>query len=134
MNFRPRARESLELNLIPLIDVVFMLLIFFMLTTSFVRESALEVDLPRVSERTEEPAAETRAHTLEIDREGQYALDGREIAAERLVIALRGISGSERPLVVMADAEVVHQRLVTALDAARQAGVKRLSLGTRTDQ
>ncbi|MGC9456534.1 MAG: ExbD/TolR family protein [Halothiobacillaceae bacterium] len=133
MNFRPRARESLELNLIPLIDVVFMLLIFFMLTTSFVRESALEVDLPRVTERSGAPSAESRAHTLEIDETGRYALDGRDIAPDRLIIALRGIADSERPLIVMADADVVHQRLVTALDAARQAGVKRLSLGTRTD-
>ncbi|HHO81651.1 MAG TPA: biopolymer transporter ExbD, partial [Halothiobacillus sp.] len=74
MNFRPRAREELDLNLIPLIDVVFMLLIFFMLTTTFVRDTALKVDLPLAKSGQVEQAQQV--NMLEISRDGVYALNG----------------------------------------------------------
>ncbi|MDD3610188.1 MAG: biopolymer transporter ExbD [Halothiobacillaceae bacterium] len=133
MNFQPRRREELDLNLIPLIDVVFMLLIFFMVTTTFERETTLNIDLPVAGAEAKAPP---RSLTLEIDRDGQYALNGERLTAEpdALRKALREARGEDKdapPLLVLADGETAHQAVVAALDAAREAGLTHLSIATR---
>jgi len=129
MNFRQRSREPLELNLIPLIDVVFMLLIFFMLTTTFVHDRALQVDLP-VSESGSAERAELENHVIELDERGEIAVDGERVSEQALAATLRAIATDGRPVVLWADAQVVNQRVVTVLDQARRAGIARIGMGT----
>jgi len=129
MNFRPRTRDELELNLIPLIDVVFMLLIFFMLTTTFIHDRTLKVDLP-VAKNGSEQRAVHKDHVIEIDRAGQIAVDGQIVSMSELLPRLRSLAGDKRPFVVWADAQVVNQKVVSVLDMARTAGITRIGLGT----
>ncbi|RRQ23331.1 biopolymer transporter ExbD [Guyparkeria sp. SCN-R1] len=129
MNFRQRPREPLELNLIPLIDVVFMLLIFFMLTTTFVHDRTLKVDLP-VSESGSSERAELKNHVIELDARGEIAIDGTRVSEQDLPRVLAEIANDGRPVVLWADANVVNQRVVTVLDQARRAGVEKIGMGT----
>ena len=122
------------MNVTPLIDVVFLLLIFFMVSTTFTRESHLSLDLPEASvEPSEAPPA--RIEIL-IDAEGHYRVDERGLADSRietLIRALNEISGGDsgRPLTITADANTPHQAVVRAMDAAGQLGFAQLSLTTR---
>ncbi len=129
MNFRQRPREPLELNLIPLIDVVFMLLIFFMLTTTFVHDRTLKVDLP-VSESGSSERTPLENHVIELDAQGSIVVDGQRVGEQGLPAALREIAEDGRPVVLWADAAVVNQRVITVLDHARRAGIEKIGMGT----
>ena len=136
MNFRSSRREEPEINLTPLIDVVFLMLIFFMISTTFKREAELSIQLPEAST---EPT-ESRDETLElvINREGRYFIGEQEVVnreLETLREALRAVAGGgseERPLVISADAEAPYQAVIRAMDAAGQLGITAISLTTKT--
>ncbi len=133
MNFRSSRREELELNITPLIDIVFLLLIFFMVSTTFQRESELQIQLPK-AER--EPSSNTPERIeVVISADGQYAIGGRQLADNQrstLVDALGKAAGDnrDRPLVVRADKRTPHQAVVRAMDAASRLGLSRLSIAT----
>ncbi|MDO7672372.1 MAG: biopolymer transporter ExbD [OM182 bacterium] len=117
----------------PLIDIVFLLLIFFMVTTSFSRETRLLVSLPEAS-----GSAENAAESIEVlvDREGGYAINGRRLVNAEVDSLVRGLeleSGGDVSLLVVlvADAEVQHQSVVTAMEAIGRAGFASLSIATR---
>lgn len=129
MKFRQRPREELELNLIPLIDVIFMLLIFFMLTTTFIHDRALNVSLP-VSDQGSEQRAPVKDHVIEIAKDGRIALDGHILPKDTLLPKLKSIADDGRPVVVWADAEVINQKVITVLDLVRSAGITKVGLGT----
>ena len=134
MNLRKFNREEPDINLTPLIDVVFLLLIFFMVSTTFVRESAISVDLPESTAKPVEPDETSIAVT--IDAQGRYYVNQQLVVnnkIETLRQALRLAMGDrENPvLIINADAKTTHQSVVTAMDAARQLGVLRMSLATR---
>lgn len=131
MNFRPRQRDEVGLDLTPLIDVVFLLLLFFMLTTTFVEATRLKVDLPKVeegdaAERKDEP------WVIEIDAAGHYALNGEVVEADQLAARLRAEPGrsEDTPILIRADGQTTHQAVVRALDAARAAGLTHIGLAT----
>lgn len=131
MNFRPRQRDEVGLDFTPLIDVVFLLLLFFMLTTTFVEATRLKVDLPEAghgaaAERKDEP------WVIEIDAAGQYAVNGEEVEAEQLVARLRAVPGRSKDtqVLIRADGRATHQAVVRALDAARAAGLVHVGLAT----
>lgn len=133
MNFRTSAHEDLELNITPLIDIVFLLLIFFMVSTTFQTESQLRVQLPEASEERAADAGEPLA--VVISAEGQYAVAGRELGDNELatlVRALRDAAAGDRdqPLVIRADARAPHQAVVRAMDASQRAGLRNLSIAT----
>ena len=133
MNFRSERRDEVELNITPLIDVVFLLLIFFMVSTTFQRETELSVQLPEAA-APESPAQEEIIEIV-INRRGEYFLNGRELVNNKLVTlraALARLSSGRKdtPLVIRADARTPHQAVVTAMDAARQLGLLRLSIAT----
>ncbi len=134
MKFKRRLREEPAINLTALIDVVFLLLIFFMVTTTFTRETRLSVDLP---EADAEPAVEQAAQTeIIVSREGQYAVDGQllvDVRIDTLMRALEQATGGDRsrPILLIADAQATHQAVVTAMDAIGRAGFSRLSIATR---
>jgi biopolymer transport protein ExbD len=134
MKFQRNLKAEVSIDLTPLIDVVFLLLIFFMVSTSFSRESNLLVNLPEASgEVTEE--VPLRIEVL-IARNGSYTVNGQPLAdnsAATLLQAIEGIAAgySSLPLTITADAETTHQSVVTAMDVAARLGFSRLSIATR---
>jgi biopolymer transport protein ExbD len=134
LNLRKFRREEISVNLTPLIDVVFLLLIFFMVTTTFRDESEIEIDLPQASNEPMEQVG----NPLEvvIDREGRYYIDKNLVIntqLDTLKRALRKAKGEREnpPVIISADANAPHQSVVTAMDAARQVGLLRMSIATR---
>ena len=134
MRFARRVRQEVEVNLTPLIDVVFLLLIFFMVSTTFTKETHLAIDLP---EATGEPArvAEKQVE-VSITRSGDFSIN--EVALiksdlESLKIAIEKVSRGDTaiPMIITADASTPHQAVVTAMDAAGQLGFVQLSITTR---
>ncbi|MDX1489865.1 MAG: biopolymer transporter ExbD [Pseudohongiellaceae bacterium] len=134
MKFQRRIQDELQINLTPLIDVVFLLLIFFMVTTTFTRESRLAVNLP---EADGEPAQEVPQQIeISVGRDGGYAIDGRTLVNSELDTLIRGLEevaagNLDVSLVLVADAEATHQSVVRAMDAIGQSGFSRLSIATR---
>lgn len=131
MNFRPRQRDEVGLDLTPLIDVVFLLLLFFMLTTTFVESTRLKIDLPEAGEGAQAERKDV-PWVIEIDAQGRYALNGEVVGVEQLAARLRAIPGrtEETSVLVRADGKATHQAVVRALDAARSAGLVRIGLAT----
>ena len=134
MQFRRQSQEQDGVNLTPLIDVVFLLLIFFMVSTTFTKESHLKLNLPEAAG----PQSEAPPSTIEIliNADGSYSVDGRALINKKLVTlksALSEVSAGEynRPLIITADATAEHQSVVRAMDAAGQLGFVHLSITTR---
>lgn len=135
MNFRPPRERDLDINLTPLIDVVFLLLIFFMVSTTFVKESKIDLTLPQASAERRE--AEEEQIVITIDRNGDVFVNDKALvnaAVDTLRQALTEARGDDTaPVVVIsADAAASHQSVVDAMDAARQAGLFRITFPTRT--
>jgi biopolymer transport protein ExbD len=138
MNLRPgHKEESVEVNMTALIDVVFLLLIFFMVTTTFDRHARLKVSLPESSAKTVQQQDEPLV--LSIDAKGNYFLNDRQIVNQQLDTlkqALQKVIGEKNQdykdvaLVLRADANTPHQAVVRAMDAASQLGMSRLSIAT----
>jgi biopolymer transport protein ExbD len=134
LKFRRQRAEEVGINLTPLIDVVFLLLIFFMVSTTFTRETQLSIDLPEA----EGSVKETSEQQIEIlvDEAGSYRVNGRGLVDNRmrtLQAAIYKISAGDTtlPMVITADADAAHQHVVRAMDAAGQMGFVHLSITTR---
>ena len=131
MNFRQLRRPEVSINLTPLIDVVFLLLIFFMVSTSFSELTQLVVDLP---EAEGSPASADDALLLTVDAVGNMTLNGESVPndARGLSVALRQqLSGNtDIPVTLSADAMTPHQYVVTAMDVAAQLNITRLTIAT----
>jgi biopolymer transport protein ExbD len=134
LRFRRQHREEVGINLTPLIDVVFLLLIFFMVSTTFTRETQLSIDLPEA----QGSAKETSDQQIEIlvDEAGNYRVNGLGLVDNRtrtLQAAIYKISAGDTtmPMVITADADAAHQYVVRAMDAAGQMGFVHLSITTR---
>lgn len=133
MKFRRQSKEELNVNLTPLIDVVFLLLIFFMVSTTFTRETELAVDLPEATglDRT---AVEKQVE-IQIDEQGQYRVNGQALVdtqTRTLQAAIYKVSEGDTtlPMIISADAQAAHEAVVKAMDAAGQMGFSRLSIAT----
>ncbi len=123
MNLRSRNKIMAEFNLASLTDVVFLLLIFFMLTSSFVAPNAIKVLLPKAKGQV----ISRQSHQLTIDAKYNFYLDNKQVDPSQLVQLLSGLPtvDGEPPVVVLrVDKSVPVEYLVQALDAGRQAGVK----------
>ena len=133
MNFRPIPEDELELNLIPLIDVLLVTIIFLIVTTSFSKEAQLRIRLPEAS-------AEARSNQptlrIAIDARGQYFINEQQLLSTnpdvlREAIA-RAIGREKDPLlVIQADAKTPHEAVVRAMDAARRLGITQLTFATQ---
>jgi biopolymer transport protein ExbD len=135
LRFRERRPRSVGIELSPLIDVVFQLLIFFAVTTSFLQVAGLELDLP---ESDAEPAqraegAESRWLTIEMGADGTLAFQGEPVRPEDLEGRLkRALAARRDALVVLrADREARHGQVVSVMDGVRRAGARGLSVATR---
>jgi len=131
VNFRQLRRPEVSINLTPLIDVVFLLLIFFMVSTSFSELTQLVVDLP---EAEGSPATTDEALILTVDVAGNMTLNGESVPNDPrgLSLALRQqLSGNtDIPVTLSADAMTPHQYVVTAMDVAAQLNITRLTIAT----
>lgn len=128
-----RREDEFEINLIPLIDVMLTLLMFFVMTTTFVQHSSMKVTLPEAS--TTEPSRDEQNLTIMIDAEGRFYLDNNEVLnpdIDTLKAAIVRVAGDDRtrPVILRADASSRHQAVITAMDALAQLGFDRLSLAT----
>ena len=133
MKFSRRARQEVEVNLTPLIDVVFLLLIFFMVSTTFTKETHLSIDLPESSSQSNR-VADLQIEIL-ITREGDFEINGvalanRERRTLRAAIGKISEGDTAIPMVITADSATPHQSVITALDVAGQLGFSRLSITT----
>ncbi len=133
MKFRVQKTEDIDLNLTPLIDVVFLLLIFFMVSTTFQKESELSVHLPEASQKP--VTVDDNALEIAISASGQFFVNGQELTNSHLRTlrkAIKTIVAGKRdiPVVIRADAQTPHQSVVTAMDAAGQLGMRHLSIAT----
>jgi biopolymer transport protein ExbD len=134
MNMRPNRREQLDVNIAPLIDVVFLLLIFFMVTTTFDKFSTIVINLPEATKNPREVKLEPIE--LAIDSSGRYYVANKLLINTQLDTLRRALSeaaGGQKnlPLLINADGLAPHQSVVTALDAARQEGMINISIATR---
>ena len=137
MNLSVRDRDEPEVNLTSLIDVVLLLLIFFMVSTSFVKQSQISIRLP---EAENAPVVEEIPDLIDlmITEQGTVLINGRELINNRpetIRNALQRISGGDTslPMTISADANARHQFVVTAMDVAGKLGFSRISIATVND-
>jgi biopolymer transport protein ExbD len=135
VQFRRQTNQDEQINLTPLIDVVFLLLIFFMVSTTFTKETHLEINLPEASA---EPivATDKKPIDITISATGDYVVNGQVLVNKLAVTlnrALKQISNGDNalPLTITADATTPHQAVVRAMDVAGQLGFEQLRITTR---
>ncbi|HCU88310.1 MAG TPA: biopolymer transporter ExbD [Gammaproteobacteria bacterium] len=137
MNFRPHPEEEIDVNLTPLIDVVFLLLIFFMVSTTFIRESEIEISLPEAS--TEVRRDPPNSIEIAIDARGRYFINS-EVLSDTRVATIRQALYDARPLdsepvvIINADARATHQAVIAVMDAARQVGMTQITFPTKVSR
>jgi biopolymer transport protein ExbD len=133
VNIQPDNQEEPEINLTPLIDVVFLLLIFFMVSTTFEHQSRIQIELPEATAQPNKP--EDESLEILIDAQGRYFLGDQQVVNTELKTlkgAIRKAVGEREamPVIIRADARTPHQAVVRALDATSQLGLVHISLAT----
>jgi biopolymer transport protein ExbD len=135
VKFRRKPRENVEINLASLIDVVFILLLFFVVTTTFTRETQLKVDLPEAVSGTPPEQTELKQVEVLIGADGAFSVNGKallESNLSNLMAALQKESDGDNslPLIISADGKTPHQAVITAMDAAGKLGFSHLRITT----
>ena len=132
MNFRHRKKRNLEISITPMIDVVFLLLIFFMVTTTFNKNTALQITLP---ESGSKELAPRKLLVLSIDSKSQYYLNEQPLADNKLSTLTHSLASvfkdKEQALVINADALAPYQAVVNALDIAGRVGFVQITFATQ---
>ena len=126
MNFRHKKAEELDVNITPLVDVVFLLLIFFMVSTTFDRQSELNIELPEANGEITE--SEKKDIEIFIKEDGKYIINGQVLVNSKIDTLIRNLrqesDGDEGiRVIISADKQSTHQAVMTAMDAARQVGL-----------
>jgi biopolymer transport protein ExbD len=135
MNFRRgRQREELEINLVPMIDVMLVILIFLMITTTYSKYTELQINLPTAD--AEKQPQRPNEVTVLISAQGQYTIDKAPVAfssTEQFAEELRRAStGRKEPIVVIsADAKATHQSVIRVMEASRVAGLSQITFTTQ---
>ncbi|MBD2859072.1 biopolymer transporter ExbD [Spongiibacter sp. KMU-158] len=134
MNFKRQRVDDNGINLTPLIDVVFLLLIFFMVSTTFTKESRLQLELP--SAEGEAAVEQPEQIEIVINAAGQYVVNQQRLLSDDvggLMATLTEVSAgnTELPLIISADAATPHQAVITAMDAAGRLGFAKLKITTQ---
>jgi biopolymer transport protein ExbD len=136
MNFqRRRSRDEPEINLIPMIDVLLVILIFLMVTTSYAKYSELQINLPQASGET--TAAQAKSINVAVDATEHYAINNRGVTytgIESLVTALKNAASEQADptIIINADAKAPHQSVINVMEAARRAGYGRITFTTQS--
>ena len=135
MNFRPRQKEEPEINLIPFIDVLLVILIFLMLTTTYSKFTELQLTLPVAD--AEQMRERPKEIIVAVAADGRYAVnktgvEGRDV--ERMAAALRAAApaGAESIVIISADAMAPHQSVITVMEAARRVGLTQITFATQS--
>jgi len=134
VKFQRSLKEEVSVNLTPLIDVIFLLLIFFMVTTTFSRNTNILINLPEASGE----AIEQQPFEIEIliAQNGTYSVNGRQLVNSQMetlmrVVAEVSVGDNSIPMIITADANTTHQSVVTAMDAVAQLGFTSIDIATR---
>jgi biopolymer transport protein ExbD len=132
MQFRPSGRSEVSINIAPLVDVVFLLVIFFAVSTTFLETSGLELTLPTSSSSAENAPREV---TIALTKDSGLSLDGEQMSEDRLREELRTrLAEKEKKLVVLrADTQTPHGNVVRIMDLAREAGATALTVAARRE-
>jgi len=136
VNLRPKRKDPPEINVTSLVDVVFLLLIFFMVSTTFQRETRIKVELPEASPQA---AQEDKVRPIDVtvDAQGNYYVDQREVVNTQVDTLKRALEkvmqahGPEPRLLITADGRSPHQSVITVMDAASQLGIYDMSFAAR---
>ena len=128
-----RAEDDSQIDMTPMLDVVFIMLIFFIVTTSFVRESGLEVDRPSAATATEQTKA---GIFVAIKDTGEIYIDSHQVDQQRVRANLERLIASqgEVGLVIQADKDTRHGVVVAVMDSAREAGIKQISVAAQVNK
>ncbi len=134
MKFRRKTREAVDINLAPLIDVVFILLLFFVVTTTFTRETQMKVELPEAVSGTPPEASDVPLE-IAVSADGALALNGQVLVKHDLATLMTALQRESRgdaslPVVISADGKAPHQAVIIAMDAAGKLGFTRLRITT----
>ena len=135
MNFRKRRLEEPEINLIPFIDVLLVILIFLMLSTTYSKYTELQVTLPVAD--ADKARDRAREIIVTVAADGRYAVnrkpvDGRSVQVLTAELAAAAVDTSDPVVIVSADAMAAHQAVINVMDAARRAGLVKLTFATQT--
>jgi biopolymer transport protein ExbD len=136
MKLQSRSREEPEINVISLVDVLLVLVLFFMVSTSFLRETEISLKLPEANAASQAAASDDELEIV-ITQSGAYLVNGRElINSERRTLraAIERLAGAKRDqrVFIRADAAATHQAVVTAMDVAGQLGFTQLNIAAVT--
>lgn len=135
MNFRPRAKEEPEINLIPFIDVLLVILIFLMLTTTYSKFTELQLTLPVAD--AEQQRDRPKEVIVAVAADGRYAvnktgLDGKSVEALAAALQEAAKAGPGSIVIISADATAPHQSVVTVMEAARRVGLTQITFATQS--
>ncbi len=138
MNLRRQLRDEPEVNLTSLIDVVLLLLVFFMVSTSFVRQAQLKVRLPEASSAME-PAQMIPLLEIIITADGDFWVNDQQLInndPKTLRMALASVAGKDRaqPVTIRADARSTHQDVITAMDVVARLGFSQVNIATSNER
>ena len=137
MNFRPRQKEEPEINLIPFIDVLLVILIFLMLTTTYSKFTEMQIKLPTAD--VEAQRDYPKEVVVSVSSEGDYsvnkqAVNGRSVAELASALQSGAKAGKESVVIIHADASARHQAVITVMEAARAAGLVQITFATQSTQ
>ena len=138
MNFqRGRRHEELEMNLVPLIDVLLVIIIFLVVSATFSRTSELQINLPTAEANS--PQEKSLVITVDVDAGGRYMVNDSEVtggSVDEIASALtKAVAGGKEPTIVInADAKTTHQSVVNVMEAARVANYTHITFATQVDQ
>ena len=134
MRFQTRSRDDVQLDMTPLVDVVFLLLIFFMLSTSLSINPGIKIDLPKSS--AEQVAKKKTTLRVAIEAGGRIYLDGKKLSLAELRERFEAVGkthGEDALVVIEADKKVYHGLVVKVMDAAKSSGLNKLAIATQPD-
>ena len=134
MNLKPHGTEEPEVNLTSLIDVVLLLLVFFMVSTTFIDEARIRIDLPQASVEAQRNTARDPIE-ISVTAQGGYRVNGKSLintSPKTLSAAVSKVAGERRdmPITIRADARAMHQSVVTALDVVGRLGFRTVNIAT----
>jgi biopolymer transport protein ExbD len=135
MNFRPRAKEEPEINLIPFIDVLLVVLIFLMLSTTYSKYTELQLKLPVADAEAQRDYP--KELIVAVSRDGRYAvqgtpLAGRSVDAVATAMTDAAKAGKDTVVIITADGAAPHQSVITVMEAARRSGLSQITFATQS--
>ena len=135
MNFRPRTQDAPEINLIPFIDVLLVILIFLMLSTTYSKFTELQLTLPIAN--AEQLRERPKEIIVAVAADGRYAvnktaLDGKTVADMATALRTAAPAGKDSVVIISADAMAPHQAVVSVMEAARRVGLQQITFATQS--